>query len=1150
MKKLAFIFILSVVCGCYALDAVYQMVFQNQSPFAIECVGVRLKPAKKYAISNSLPKTSDTLAVDFPQGKGIMPDTLGYILYNPANKKFELKNGAEIMLPSKPNVDNPFWAFSRTADDNSFQSPRYFEADSVIPAATLTGDGIKFNSIVGDKSSRVSIKLFDFAGKTYLKTTSEGIGTKYPLQADSLNKISVFCNQPIKAEQLKIYYFENTTADKCEDIVEILPSSAFYYSYKVLNHNGEIIKSGDVNSDQFEVGDYLFKISAKYTRLDVGLLLTALFILAGFQTFFIYLHAKSVTPPIKSIIAIRLLLNCFALLSIPLYLTALTVTQNRWVYLMLLVFLNASFFTSKRFLHDLNFDLNKWLKAMIWGAVLILPLFMASFAANESLFGVPVLHVQKIIILGLIFVTQGIFLPNYRHENLIRFGLILFYALVLSWITSDIGSFIYTFIAFLLVELVKKSVSIKVLILCFSILAGSVFLLYNISGDAFADRKLYRIVAPYTAPDSETLSRASQADRETYASLELIQKDLIQDTLPEMNKVVIPAAMRSTSFRDFAFFWSLIWGKWIFAGLFFATQILLLYELAFLLFISIRAVRINRTEAFVLPINRESEFVRFLLAFAIVTFTYPVLSNLLLIPLTGQSFPCLSVSLIEIIFLVGFLIPISSVFTNPKYVQSSENIAYGYSDVLKNVRFIASIGLLLFVAALAVKIFDIKNSPDSYEWQKLNKEASDCQIGNTNATDKSALIKKGFAVIEGDNLTSLQNKKKPCLKNLASFYYLNKPYNRVRFESAFYKNTADGIAGQMNIDSVFVTKPKPVSGIRRPFGDVFSYTQLVNGKSRLVYTNDYYASIPPNAESINADLSAELSKKLSEHLSGIGVPGNTGSILIVKNANGGILANSTYPLTAKINSNEIHYNAGSLKKIILAYCALAIDPAYKHKIYNNKSFQDFIKWSDDVYAASLLKDVMLNHEQAFADVLENDFNLPLLSQTEDAYFDRKPDPASYAKPLDKNNEIYRYSIGQQKPYRFIQVLEWYSRIASEKKLQLNYTDSEKYYENLSLSAEEIKFLKEAMNAVLLGTASNVGEALSQNQIQLKGLIAKTGTAESVSKQFNSSSSFVIANNQYTIGVMLNGNIPNNSQGLAAKNLMIPMIPILKKYNVL
>lgn len=1150
MKKPAFIFILSVACGYYALHAVYQMVFQNQAPFAIECIGVRLNPAKKYVISNSLPKSSDTLVIDFPQGRGIMPDTLGYIFYNPASRSFELKNGEEIMLPFKSNADNPFWAFSRATDDNLFQKSRYFEANSTIPSDVLTGSGVKFNSIAGDKFSRVSIKLFDFAGRTYLKTASEGIGSKYPLQANSLNKISVICNQPIKAEYSKIYYFENTTADKCENTVEIFPSSAFNYSYKVLNQNGEIIKSGDINSDQFEVGDYLFKISAKYTTLDVWILLIVLFILSGFQIFFIYLYAKSVTPPVKSIIAIRLLLNCLAFLSIPLYLTALTVTQNRWIYLMLLVFLNASFFTSKRFLHDLNFDLNKWQKATIWGAVLILPLFMLRFTSNESLFGIPILHVQKIIILGLIFVTQGIFLPKYRHGNLIRFGLILFYTLVLSWITSDIGSFLYTFIAFLLVELVKKTISFRVLILCFSILVGGVFLFYNISGDAFADRKLYRIVAPYTAPDSETLSQANQADRETYVSLELIQKNLIQNSLPEMNKVVIPASMRSTSFSDFAFFWSLIWGKWIFAGLFFATQFLLLYELTFLLFISIRAVRINRTEAFVLPINRESEFVRFLLAFAIVTFTYPVLSNLLLIPLTGQSFPCLSISLIEIIFLVVFLIPLSSIFTNPKYIQTSENVTYGYSDVIKGLRFIAFVGLILFAAALAFKFFGVKNSPDSYEWQKLNKEISEYRTENINAADKSALIKKAFEVIEGDDLTSVQNKKKPNLKNLASFFFLNKPYNRVRFESAFFKNTADGVAEQMNIDSVFITKPELVSGIHRPFGDVFSRTQLVNGKSRLVYTNDYYASIPPNAESINADLSAELSKELSDHLADIGVPNNIGSIMVVKNADGGIVANSTYPLTAKINSNEIHYNAGSLKKIILAYCALAVDPTYKNKIYNNKSFQDFVKWSDDVYAASLLKDIMLNHEQAFADVLEKDFNLPLISQTEDAYFDRKPDSASYAKPLDKNNEIYRYSIGQQKPYRFIQVLEWYSRIASEKKLHLNYADSEKYNENLSLSTGEMLFLKEAMSAVLFGTANGVGDALSQNQLRLKGFIAKTGTAESVSKQFNSSSSFIIANSQYTIGIMLNGKIPNNSQNLAAKNLMISTIPILKKYGVL
>jgi cell division protein FtsI/penicillin-binding protein 2 len=193
---------------------------------------------------------------------------------------------------------------------------------------------------------------------------------------------------------------------------------------------------------------------------------------------------------------------------------------------------------------------------------------------------------------------------------------------------------------------------------------------------------------------------------------------------------------------------------------------------------------------------------------------------------------------------------------------------------------------------------------------------------------------------------------------------------------------------------------------------------------------------------------------------------------------------------------------------------------------------------------------MLKHEQEFAEILKNDFNLPLISQTEDAYFDSKPDAASYTKPLDRMNEIYRYSIGQQKPYQFIKVVEWYSRIAAGKKVLLNYKDRERLYENISLPSEELSFLKETMNGVLRGTAANVGNGLSQNSVRFDNFIAKTGTAESASKQFNSSSSFIISNNEYTIGIMLDGKIPYNSQNLAAKDLMISTIPILKKYNIL
>jgi hypothetical protein len=215
MKKLLFIILSIASCG-YAFYSTYKMVYQNQAPFTIECLGVRLNPNKKYAISNSLSKSSDTLVINFPQGKGIMPDNLGYIAHNSSNNSFELKTGNEIILPFGESVNNPFWAFSRTSDEKLFQKPKYFEPNSTISADILTNNGVKFNSIVGDKFSRVSIKLFSFAGKSYLKTTSEGIGTQYPLQAGSANRISVICNQPIKTEHSKIFYFENTASDRCE----------------------------------------------------------------------------------------------------------------------------------------------------------------------------------------------------------------------------------------------------------------------------------------------------------------------------------------------------------------------------------------------------------------------------------------------------------------------------------------------------------------------------------------------------------------------------------------------------------------------------------------------------------------------------------------------------------------------------------------------------------------------------------------------------------------------------------------------------------------------------------------------------------------------------------------------------------------------
>ena len=354
----------------------------------------------------------------------------------------------------------------------------------------------------------------------------------------------------------------------------------------------------------------------------------------------------------------------------------------------------------------------------------------------------------------------------------------------------------------------------------------------------------------------------------------------------------------------------------------------------------------------------------------------------------------------------------------------------------------------------------------------------------------------------------------------------------------------------MTVDSIFNTRLKLISGPQHPFGEVYAFNQRVNNKQVIKVTNDYYNSIPFDAQSINGDLTAECARELEAHLSLIGIPANIGSIMIVENTTGNILANSSFPLVSNINSNEVYYFIGSLKKLLIAYAALKIDPAYRRKEYGGKSFQDFLQFSDDYYAAALLKDLIQNNRTKLNDVLTNDFDLPLYSLTDDAYLDSIPTVNELNKELNRNNTIYRQSIGQQKPYKFSEVMQWYSRVASGLKIELSYQKESKNYDSQSLNNDDRKYLLACLNKVLYGTASVVCKALKANGITPDNMICKTGTAEAANKQGNSSSSFILASNNYTIGIMLKGTIPHNDKRLAAKDLFVSIIPVLKKYEIL
>lgn len=101
-----------------------------------------------------------------------------------------------------------------------------------------------------------------------------------------------------------------------------------------------------------------------------------------------------------------------------------------------------------------------------------------------------------------------------------------------------------------------------------------------------------------------------------------------------------------------------------------------------------------------------------------------------------------------------------------------------------------------------------------------------------------------------------------------------------------------------------------------------------------------------------------------------------------------------------------------------------------------------------------------------------------------------------------------------------------------------------------MNAGDLTYLHNCFNAVLYGTADKIRQPLLSNGIDIKKLFCKTGTAERQNGTGNASSSFIICNKQYCIGIELKDQIPENKENYSAKDLFIELIPILKKYTLL
>lgn len=1146
------LFIIVIFSIGYGIFAFWSMVLNCHAPFYIECIGAKLDKHKTIAISNRVATGSDTICFNYPQSKAIMPSTLGFVKYNSSDNTFILQNNSCVYNPDNGKPSNYFLPFAHTIDDPMFSNGKYFSGNEIIPEHILISNGVKYNTAVGTKENRVGVQLVKFNYDTYLQFKDDGILVKYLVKANSNNYYNVFLNTTVISNNKFIFNFDNTTIDTAHYIIEINPST-FSFDGVVKGGSGKTLFAINNKNNTFDVGGYLFQVSPKFTSSFALLYTLFLVVLIVFQCYFFFSMLQYKSDVYTSLYNLRLLINSLIFLGVPIFLTSYYLGVNRSIYLVLVVLLNLSYFTPKSILHKARLLSSiKYSSYLIYFVLFVLVIILWRFTSSELFLGrIPILHIQKIVLLLVIFVTQVSFFGNGQYGKWVRFAFIIGFSVLVSLLTSDLGSCIYTGLSMLLIELIKKTLKLKYVLL-FSL--GAILLVvaaYNINPSLFTGSKSYRIVAPYTIPSSDDLMEAKQADRETYAGINYILKNRLNTSLPTFNKLVVPASFRSTMHTDFSFLWSFAFGGYTFALIFAFVIIALCRELILLLYLCTRVVRLNKERYFSLPVSREGELVRFYLAFTLIQFVYPIGFSLLLLPLTGQSLCALAVSKWEIVFLAVLLVALHSVFTNPTYFAKSSNIQYPFNVAKKSIRFVVAIFIVLFSFGFAYKYYTISNLDGAMQWKKHIKD-EDVKLNEQipQATEKEKLVAFAKEIIGSDDLTEVSPSKKPILKELASLYYSNKPYSQTVFESRTFNISSKTMLRQMSVDSLFKMNTKQISGIYEPFGLVYSKSQMVNNKPYNSVSNKYYTSIPVGSETINGDLTAECTKELESHLKAIGISSNIGAIMIIENQTGRVIANSSYPISYEKNSNQVHYLIASLKKLLIAYAALKILPNAKNQSFNDKSFKEFIQTSDDIYAAHLLKNLLQLEKNKFADLLLNDFGLPLNIVTDDSYLDALPSENEFKAPLNRYNSIYRLAIGHQAPYTLETVLNWYSRVASGLKLDFKYTNDNTSFEKVSMNEDDLKYLKQCFNAVLFGTANKVREPLISNGINFENLWGKTGTAEKPDKTGNNSSSFIICNDKYSVAIMLKGNIPHNRNNYSATDLFITLIPILKKYNII
>jgi hypothetical protein len=1147
MKTNRIIILLAIIfSGVYGCYSVYKMLLSNAFTHIIEPIGISIPDGKVLALSNKLQANKDTFVVGYKVYDYLYPGTLGFI--DNANGKCQLV--LEKYITDFDSLKNSFLPFACTNE----KDPTFYKGGSIIEENILTNKGIKFNSPSGDANARLVLKLIKHKGKSFVYFKDQGIGQQYILSKK--NKLEVAFNSIVKDSLPINYQFIGMSADSINYLLSI--NTRLFrkpvISFCALGSN----KICTSNETTFQINNILFEITPRWNFAYILLIVVYLAVILCFQIF-LYINLRKIEAPTLYILCCtRILFNCIALLALPLAILSITLTENRYIYFVLILFLNFTYLTNRTWLVK---QFSKLLKKLPFISLAIFAICFTSamlFGANESVFGlIPIFAVSKLTIMLFFFIAFHLKqqIP-FIHKYQLIIALLICTLFLIK--THDFSLLLYTVLSISLIKLIqgktKTSSVVVVMVLGFSF----IFLLLNLAPKSFSNSKLSRCISPFVSPAS--LTYTPEKDRETNANLISTWKIILSADHATFDRTYLPAAVRSTAFSDYSIVYSALIGSYFFLIGFIFCCSLLIIQLFSLLYICLYPFRINSEKYFQLPVTPLAAMLTFLISITLLQFLIPFASQTMMFILTGVSVPILSISNMDILFIIALILLLEFSMNNQAYYKQIELVQHKLVNfgTLRNAIFKACCtALLLLSIASIAKLIHFKYMPDEISWQKHFSSNGLTQVASTN---RDSLITTASELVADQSILGLDLETKENLRELQSVYFTGKPLMKNKKTSLNYSISSTEMTKNVSIDSIYRQVKQIISGKEEPFGKVEAITQIVNKNTIKKVSNGLYENVPlfDNC-TINADCNAEFNNALRKHISKMDNKTNKGAVLIVNNATGEIITNASYPMQfnfdyTNANISDANYLIGSVKKLIVIACALRIDATYFDKKFpsdNGKmiSMANAIQHSDDKYPSNLLKDLLENHKQEFILALKELFDLEFNDAYNKSYCDKPLNETSLSIPLNGNNEIFRLAIGQQQYYTLKDVAQFYSRIMSGKALYISNKKQRQESRSLSIESKVLAKIKSVMHKPFSGTANVVANELKKQNVDFTNFICKTGTAQKEKSALNSSSTFVLSTPKYTIAVCLMGTIPPlaDKRKQHSKDLFNNIIPILKQY---